>query len=83
MRGRATAPLADLEPEATICLEPEPDPEVEPKATPRVEPEVGPEVEADPEPAAETAAQTTAGSELELKFVVDLDGGFGMGGVLQ
>lgn len=79
MRGRATAPVAGLEPEATICLKPESDPEVEPEVAPRVELEV----EADPEPAAETAAETTAGSEAELKFVVDLDGGFGMGGVLQ
>ena len=67
MRGRATAPLAELAPEATICLKPEPDPEVETEA----------------EPEAETEAETTSGSELELKFVDDLDGGFGMGGVLQ
>ena len=71
MRGRTTAPLADLEPEATTCLKPEPDLEVEIEVEPEAEPE------------AETDAETTSVSELELKFMGDLDGGFGMGGVLQ
>ena len=67
MRGRATAPLVEPELEVTTCLEPEPDLEVETEV----------------EPEAETEAETTSGSELELKFMGDLDCGFGMGGVLQ